>query len=258
MQIQSQLVASELAGMRSLAAKGYAPRVKIDQLEESAANLDGEMGAHRSDVARLNAAIGETRLQIANYRFQRLQDIADKLRAAQEQLRTLEPQLSAARGQVDRALIKAPLDGAVFNLTANTVGGVVMPGEKLMQVVPSKVGVVVEARIAAQDAAEVRVDEEAQVRFPSFHERNMPTIHGRVTSVSADSYADQRTGARFYLVQVRVEDRDLGALRRARGTADVLKPGLPSDVSITLRKRSALEYAFEPLVQAFGHSFHER
>ncbi len=257
LETQDRLVANQLTSMRALAAKGYAPRLKVDQLEQSAASLQGESGARRADVARLGASISETNAQLANYRSGRLQDIAEKLRAAQDDLRTLEPLLAAARSELNRAQLRSPMDGHVFGLAANTVGGVVAPAEKLMQVVPSSKALMIEAKLAPQDAADVHLGQTAQVRFPAFHQRNMPIIRGKVESLSADSFSDQRTGARYFVAQIRINDSDMAALREARGAAQSLKPGLPADVTITLRKRNALQYIFEPLYQTFGKSLHE-
>lgn len=255
---QDKVIDREIGGFRTLAAQGYAPRVRVDELERTAAGLKGSLGSRQADAARLSSSIGETQLQIADHQLQRAQQVEEALRDADAELRNLEPQLADARGALRRAQIRAPVDGTVFAAKANTVGGVALPGEKLMMVVPSELGLVIEAQVAAKDAADLHAGAQAEVRFPAFHQRDLPIVEGVIRDISADSYRDDRTGIQYYLAHVHVPDAQVAALKRARGGGQALKPGLPAEVVVTLRRRSALQYMFEPLLQAFSHSFNQR
>lgn len=257
LQEQSKVLNRQLDAMRSLAAQGYAPRIKVNDLEQSAAALQGSMGSRQADAARLASAVGEARLQITDHGLQRDRQIAEELRAAQDDLRALEPQLAAARELLRRAEIKAPVSGKVFALETNTVGGVARPGETLMRIVPDRQDLVVEGRLPARDAADVRVGQAARVKFPALRDRSIPTFDGVISRMSADSFIDERTGAQFYEVEIRVDKGELERLKRGQGASQGIRPGLAAEVMVTLRKRTALQYALEPLVQAFGRSGHE-
>jgi HlyD family secretion protein len=183
--------------------------------------------------------------------------IAEELRTAQDDLRALEPQLAAARELLRRAEIKAPVAGRVFALQANTIGGVARPGDTIMRIVPDKQDLVVEGKLLARDAADVHVGQAARVRLPALRDRRIPTLEGVISKMSADSLIDERTGARYFEIEVRVNKDQLEMLKRIRGVKQALKPGLGAEVMVTLHKRTALQYALGPLFQAFGRSGHE-
>lgn len=215
------------------------------------------MGARQADSARLASAVGEARLQITDHRLQRDRQIAEELRVAQDDLRALEPQLASARELLHRAEIKAPVSGKVFALQTNSIGGVAKPGETLMRIVPDKQDLVVEGKLAARDAADVHLGQTARVKFPALRDRSLPSVSGTISRISADSYIDERTGAQFFEVEVRVNKGELETLRKVRGAQQAIMPGLAADVMVTLRKRTALQYALEPMIQSFGRSGHE-
>lgn len=257
LQTQDEVLGRQIDAMRTLADKGYAPRVKLNDLEQTAAGLKGAMGARQADAGRLSSAVGEARLQITDHGLQRDRQIAEETRAAQDDLRALEPQLAAARELLRRAEIKAPVSGKVFALQANTIGGVAKPGDVIMRIVPEKQDLVVEGKLPARDAADVRVGQEARVKFPALRDRSLPTVSGTISRISADSYIDERTGVQFFEVEVRVNKDELETLNKVRGASKALIPGLAAEVMVTLRKRTALQYAFEPLLQSFARSGHE-
>lgn len=257
LQTQDKVLGEQIDAMKSLAEKGYAPRVRVNDLEQQAAGLKGSMGSRQADAARLASAVGEAQLQVTDNKLQRERQVAEELRVAQDDLRALEPQLAAAREVLRRAEIKAPVSGKVFALQANTIGGVTKPGETIMRIVPEKQDLVVEGKLPALAAADVHVGQQARVKFPALRDRSLPTINGVISKVSADSYIDERTGAQFFEVEVRVNKEELATLNKIRGAQRALMPGLAAEVMVTLRKRTALQYALEPMLQAFGRSGHE-
>lgn len=258
LQRQSRAIGNELRGVQSLAAQGYAPRLKVSELERSAAGLEGAVGARQAEVARLTSAVGEAELQIGEYDLRQQRLLEEELRGAQDDLRVLEPQLARARRGLAQAEVSSPASGRVFALKVNAAGGVVAAGEMLMRIVPDDQEMVIEGRLSAQDAAEVRVGQSAQISFPAFRAENLPILTGVITHISADSYRDERTGAPFFKVEVKTPEDRLAALRRIRGSAEALMPGLDAEMRVVLAKRTALEYALEPLTRRFSRSLHER
>ena len=126
-----------------------------------------------------------------------------------------------------------------------------------MDIVPDAAPLIVEARLSPNDVADVTIGQETQVRLSALHDRSLPILKGKVTQISADSLTDERTGARFYAVEVTVPVNLVLALRKAEGRTAGLRPGLPAQVMIGLRKRTALEYLLEPLTQSMSGSLHE-
>ena len=253
---QGRLIDEELVGLRELSERGFVSKSQLRSAERAAAGLDGDHGALRADVARTSESIGETRLQAVSLDRNMMEQVADELRAVQVRLSEIEPQLAAAREQIERSRIRAPAAGRVVGLSVFTVGGVVTAGETLMEIVPSDRRLVIEARASPTDADDLAVGMDTQIRFPALQERNMPILSGRIESVSADSFEDERTGVRYFKMRVEVPPEELAVIRRFRADGG-LRPGLPAEVMVPMRKRSALAYLIEPLTQSLWRAGRE-
>jgi len=254
---QQALNDAELKGLRDLAAEGYAPLTRVRAAERAAASLEGDSGAQRAEMAKLRASIGETRMQVAADDSVRTQQTADELRKAQADLQTLLPQWRAARDQVARADIKAPADGTVVGLLVNTVGGVVAPGARLMEVVPARAELVVEAEVSPRDATALKVGQHSQIHFTAASSRAMPAVSGTVRRVSADSFVNEKSGKPFYTAEVAVSPVDAARLEHTPGGEGALRPGEPVQVMIPTRRRSALQFWLEPLSQTLWRSLRQ-
>lgn len=254
---QARLINEELIGMRSLADQGYAPLTRVRALERTAAALNGEEGQLRAQIAQANEAIGETRLQMNGVGTQMGEEVADQLRQAEVQLNELEPRLSATRDQIARATVRASATGRVIGLTTFTVGGVIAPGQNLMEIVPDAANLVIEARVSPNDADDLVIGQDTQIRIAAFHEVSLPLLHGRLLRVSPDSFVDEESGRAFFRAEVSVPPTELARLREA-GVTRPLQPGLEVEVIVPLRKRTALSYLIEPLTHLIWRSGREQ
>jgi len=252
---QQRLIQEELQGMRSLAERGYAPQTRVRALERTAAQLDGELGSLRAQVARSREAVGETRLQMSGVSTEMAEDVADQLRQIDVQLNELRPRLTELRSQIARSEVRAPATGQVVGLTIFTQGGVIQPGQTLMEVVPADASQIIVAQVSPNDVDNLRAGQTTEVRFPGLRERNPPTIHGRVTRISADSFTVEETGASYFRAEIVVPAAEMAKLGRA---ANTLRPGAPVEVIILLRKRTALSYLLEPLTNNLWRSGSEQ
>jgi HlyD family secretion protein len=188
---------------------------------------------------------------------QRALTAASALRQTEDQLNDVGPKLAAAHAQLERGTLRAQTDGLVAGLAVFAPGALVSPGQKLMEIVPTHRELVVDARVAAADVEGVSAGHKAEVRFLSLNSRQMLVLKGAVTQLSADSFTDDRTGQSYYTVEVTVPPDQL-ALLNAQGADSFIRPGVPAEVIIPLRKRSAFDYLFEPLSQALWKSFRQR
>lgn len=252
---QQRLIQEELAGMRSLAERGYAPQTRVRALERTAAQLDGELGSLRAQIARSREAVGETRLQMSGVSTEMAEDVADQLRQIDVQLNELRPRMAELRSQIARSEVRAPATGQVVGLTIFTQGGVIQPGQTLMEIVPADASQIIVAQISPNDVDNLRPGQTTEVRFPGLRERNPPTIHGRVTRISADSFTVEETGASYFRAEIVVPAAEMAKLGRA---ANTLRPGAPVEVIILLRKRTALSYLLEPLTNNLWRSGSEQ
>jgi len=253
---QLRLINEELDGMREAADKGFVSKNRIRALERAKAELEGQRGQYSATIAQSAGQASESRLQSLEAQSNYMERVATELRDVENSLNDVLPKLNAARDQLARTEIRAPVSGSVVGLTVFTPGGVIEPGQKLMDIVPERAPLTIEARLSTSDGDDVHRGQEALLRFESLHERTLPALRGQVTRVSADAFTDDKTGASFYTAEVTVPLSELKKIEEVRG-ADVLRAGLPVVVEIPLRKRTALQYAFEPLTASFKRAFRE-
>jgi HlyD family type I secretion membrane fusion protein len=175
------------------------------------------------------------------------------LRDTQARLLEVIPRLVNARAVLSRMEIRAPYAGRVVGLNIFSVGGVIQRGEKILDLVPDKESLVVEAQIAVEDISEIRPNMRAEVHLTAYKQRITPIIHGSVLQISADRLTDNRTGVPYYTALLRVDERELEEIPNVQ-----LYPGMPATVMIPTIERTAFEYLMGPLILSFNHSFRQR
>ena len=253
---QVKLLDDELNGMKQVAAKGFVSQNRVRALERARADLIGQRGQYSGTIAQTQGQASESRLQSLEAQSNYFERIATELRDVEASLNDVLPKLAAARDQLARSEIRAPASGMVVGLTVFTPGGVIEPGARLLDVVPDRMPLTVEARVSSSDGDDVRVGQTAFVRFETLHERALPALKGRVTRMSADAFTDEKSGVSYYTAEVAVPLSELRQIQELRGP-DALRAGLPVSVTVPLRKRTALQYAFEPITSAVRRSFKE-
>jgi HlyD family secretion protein len=188
----------------------------------------------------------------------RAEEIAKDLHDVNFQIDDLLPKLAPLKEALAQTKIRAPVSGEVVGLQVFTVGGVIAPGEKLMDIVPKNAPMVIEAQIPANNMDGLYVGQSTEVRITSMHDRRLPILRGSITELSADSMVDEKSGQRYYTMEVTVPEAEAKKIDELRGPNGGLRIGLPVQVVVPLRKRTAWQYLTEPLTQAFGKSFRER
>jgi HlyD family secretion protein len=253
---QQRLIGEELDGLKKIAEKGFASINRVRELERAEAQLQGQQAQMEAEYARAGEGIGETRMQSLSVSRDRLAQVESDLKDTQAKISETLPKLVATREQLQHSLVRAPATGQVVGLQVFTVGGVVAEGEKLMDVVPDGRELVIQAQLSPNDADDAFPGQEAQVRFVSVHDRSLPLFTGKVRTVSADSFTDEKTGRSYFRTEIVVPEAELNRVRKVLGQGE-LRPGLPVEAMLTVRKRTALQYLLEPLTGALFRSGHE-
>ena len=233
----------------------FKPVNRIAALERNAAAIEGEGGSLRAEVARIRDAIGQTRLETVGVSTKLYEDVAEQLRTVEIQLNELQPQLAQLRRQIANARILAPATGQVLGLTVFTEGGVIQSGQTLMEIVPDKASQVIVASINPADIDNLRVGLETEVKFPGLRERNPPILRGAVTRVAADAITPEGAKESEFRVEIVVPPSELEKLGRS---ADAIRPGMPVEIVILLKKRTALDYLIEPLTRSLWRTGSEQ
>lgn len=255
---QERLISEELAGMQTVAEKGFVSKNRIRALQRAQADLVGQRGRLQAAISESSESVGESRLRIVETERAQQDKIASELRDVEFSLGDVMPKWQAARDQVARTEVRAPATGTVVGLSVFTVGGVVASGQKLMDIVPDRTPLVVEARFSPNDVDDLVAGQQADIHFTGLFERNLPALQGTLERLSADSFVDEKSGEAFFTATVVVPPDQINLIKQARGADFSLRPGMPVQILVPLKKRTALEYLTQPLTEMLWRSFREQ
>lgn len=246
------LINQELAGLEALYAKGQVPVTRVIANKRERTRLDGERGALISQIAMTRGRISETELQILQIERSFREEVLKDLREAQAQVAGLAERRIAAEEQLSRTEIRAPQAGFIHELSVHTIGGVVTPGETLMQIVPERDALVVEARLSPSDIDQVVIGQPAFITFSAFSQRTTPQLDGHIVALSPDLIQDPKTGLAFFTARVALDPGQLERLGELK-----LMPGMPAEVFIRTGERPVITYLLKPLADQIRHTFRE-
>lgn len=244
---------SEAEDFRSLFREGLGDNQRLRELERQVLQFEGENAQHRAEVSRLRSQISENRLQreVRQQEFQ--SEVGEQLRQAQSQIAEAEEQITSLSDQVQRTVVVAPVPGSVVDRQVHSVGGVIRGGDTIMDIVPSRGGFVIEARVPNRDIDQIFIGQEANVRFSAFNQRLTSEIPGEVAYVSADSFEDEATGQRYYRARIRVTNQG-----RDRMTEQMqLLSGMPAEVMIRTGERTFASYIAKPITDMLSRAIRE-
>ena len=251
---QERLIEEELNALKPAADKGFVSVSRIRALERARADLQGQKGQARANVGEAQLSAGADRLRQLETEKEYREKASSELKDVTFQIDELEPKYRAAREQARLLDIRAPVTGSVVGLNVFTVGGVIAAGQKLMDIVPEHANLVVAARVSPDDIDDVWVGQKAEVRFSGMHDRGLPLLSGVRTKLSADALTDEKSELSYYTAEFEVPESEIDKLKDVRGPNFQLRAGAPVQVTIPVRKRTALQYAFEPLLGTLRHS----
>jgi HlyD family secretion protein/epimerase transport system membrane fusion protein len=250
---QIVLIDEEIQGVEQLYRKGLERKTRLLALQRGRADIEGNRAERRARIARAEQAIGEAELQIIAQGTAQLEAINEEASRIQSELAEIEQRLAASRDVLERTLITAPVDGTVVALRFRTPGGVIRPGEPVLEIVPDSEELLIDARVSPMDIDVVRAGLPARVVLPAFQQRHMPQIQGRVRQISADAITDPQTGQRFFEARIEIDRNQLAALEPALE----LTAGMPAEVYITTGERTALDYLLSPFYDSLRRAFRE-
>ncbi|HEY2359390.1 MAG TPA: HlyD family type I secretion periplasmic adaptor subunit [Phenylobacterium sp.] len=250
---QIKLTDEEMGGYQKLYDQGFAPKPLILRYQRSLADLKGRKGSLIADIARLRQQGGETRMQVAANRDTRTSQAAEGLRDTQTKLADTMPRLAASKEALDHTVVRAPVDGFVFNLTQFTVGGVTGPGEVLMEVVPANAPIVVSAQILPTDIDKIRVGMDARVRFTGLNQRWHGPMAAKVVLVSADKIVNEKTGTSFYRADLRIDSKELTKLKQSAQ----ITPGMPASVMVVTGEKTIMGSLLSPISDTIHGALHD-
>jgi adhesin transport system membrane fusion protein len=202
------------------------------------------------EATRARKAFADARIKydsvVTSTELDRAQEYSDVLR----ELSTLRQNLKASTDQLDRTLLRSPMRGIVNNLSVTTIGGVVRPGEEILQIIPLDEELFVEARVKPEDIAGVRRGQAATVKLSAYDYTIYGTLKGEVKLISADTFKDDRArdpdGDPHYKVTLAVDTEHL----TARQSELEIRPGMQASVELHTGSKTVLQYLLKPLYKS--------
>ena len=237
------LAREESAMMGPLVAKGIEPRIELIRTRQREASALGEMKRAQINVARAKLEVSEAENELSRVEKTFFAQAVDELTKAKAELTELAGELPALQDKVERTDVRAPITGVVNRVLVSTVGGVVQPGETIVEIVPSNDTPLVEAKIAPSDIGFLQIGQEARVKLSAYDSSIYGSLDGFIETISPDAILDEETGDRHFLITVRTAET---SIRTKKGELKVL-PGMAADVEMLNGKRSVLAYILKPL-----------
>jgi len=243
----------EAQDYRSLFKEGLGDNQRLRELERQALQFKGDIAQSRSKIAELKSQISENKVQkqVKLQEFQK--EVGEQLREAQGNIADAEERITALSDQVKRTTVISPVTGTVVGLKVHTVGAVIKPGEPIMEVVPSGDDFIVETRIPDRDIDNIFPGQYAEIRFSAFNQRLSNVIDGEVANVSADSFEDEATGAKYYKARVKVTEDG----KREMTENMQLLAGMPAEVMIRTGERTFASYMIKPVTDMLARAMRE-
>lgn len=247
------LARERLKMSRSLLSEGLTAKMEHLKLKAEVEELQGEMQSLEPAVPRARAAVAEAeqRLKEAQHGFE--QEAQEHMGQTEQAIAQLREILAEANAQGLRAEIKSPIDGVVKNLRYYTIGGVISPGEPIMEIVPTGDKLVVEAKLNPTDRGYVSEGQPAIVKISTYDFVRYGGLDGMVTHVAPDSSAGEN-GVPFFRVIVETDKTYLGP---REGQLPII-PGMQATVDIHTGRKSVLEYLIKPVLKLRHEAFRER
>ena len=239
---------------KSLLADGLTPRMEHLRLEREVEELAGERTVIDQTVPRAQSALAEARAKLTGETERFRREATETLGRLEPEIAQVREGLSNASERAERTEIRSPIDGIVKNLRFHTIGGVVRPGEPIMEIVPVGDELVIEARLSPVDRGYVREGQRAVVKISTYDFVRYGSLDGMVDRIAADTNTDSATGRPYYEVIVRTDRSYLGKI-----PGDLpITPGMQATVDIHTGARSVLSYLVKPVLKLRYEAFRER
>ncbi|MEJ3643979.1 HlyD family type I secretion periplasmic adaptor subunit [Pseudomonas bubulae] len=241
--LQRTALAEQLQGLRELAREGYIPRNRLLDSERVYAQVLGSISEDYGRIGQLQRQVLEMRLKIRQLAEEYQKEVRTQLADTRVRTEDLRNRLASAEFELANSQLRAPVAGIVVGLDVFTEGGVIKPGQALMEIVPQGEPLLVEARVPVELADKVHAGLPVELMFSAFSQSTTPRVVGEVMLVSADRQVDERTDEPYYTLRAQVTEAGMAQLAGLQ-----IRPGMPVEAFVRTGERSMLNYLFKPLL----------
>lgn len=237
-----QVAQQQYKVIENLSKNGAASHLELLDGQSRVQKLNSAISEAGASIPRLRAAVSEIESKISETGARFRAEASSELTQVRTELERSSHEVSSETDRLERNVVKAPVSGFINRMSITTIGGVIRPGEVLMEITPDDDRVVVEARARPNDRANLRPGLPAKVRLGAYDYATYGSLEGKVTEVSADTLVDEREG-RYYRVRVDAEKRE------ESGKNLSILPGMTATADVVVGKRTILSYLLSPLLK---------
>lgn len=249
---QLALLNEELGNTRGLVKEGYVPRNRQLELERQVSESSTAIAELQGNAIRAKRTVAELRQRAIVRQQEYRKEVESQLADATREALSDSGKFLALQDELARTEIRSPASGQVVALAIQTVGGVIAPGQKLLDVVPANESLLLETRVPPNLIDSVKAGMPVDVRFSSFARSPQLVVQGKVVSISADLLTDPQNGIAYYLARVALTPEGLKMLGKRQ-----MQPGMPVEVVLRTGERSMLTYLLHPLTKRIAASMNE-
>ncbi len=249
---QLKFLEEQLVNLRDLAKDGFVPRNRVLDVERTYTQLLGEISADTGNIGRIQRQIAESEQRRIHRLEENQKEVRQKLSDVQREIEALSSRLYGQDFELANIEVKAPVAGTVVGMNVFTVGGIIGPGFKLMDIVPRDDLLIITGQVPVHLIDRVHVDLHVDLIFTALNQKKTPNIPGIVTQVSADRLTDERTGFPYYNIKAKVTPEGMKKLFDQQ-----IRAGMPVEVFIKTGERSLMSYLFKPILDRVHSSMSE-
>jgi len=247
------LINKEVKMMRPMVIQGVKSRVAFMKLQREQNSIQEELHSAQFTLPRIKAGISELNNKIAEVKGEFKNQAKKELNEAVAELMRIDEDYVALDDQISRTLVRAPTNGIIEEISINTVGGVIKPGDKLIEIVPTDGSLWMEVKIKPSDIAFIYPGEKAVVKITAYDFAIYGSLQGEVVHIGADTTKDSKDNA-FYLIHIKTNKNFLGTAKKPLK----IIPGMMVNVDIMTGKKSVMNYILKPILKARQYTFTER
>jgi adhesin transport system membrane fusion protein len=247
---ERDLAAEELNVTRPMVASGAVSTVEVLRLERELNRASGELEQTKAQIQRVNASISEAQERVESVRLEFANEAGEELSLTLTRINALRQAGAGLSDRVQQTNVVAPVAGTVNQLYFNTVGGVVLPGRDIVELVPADDTLLLEVRVRPQDIAFLAPGQLANVKVTAYDFVVYGGLEGRVEQIGADTVLDEEGNA-YYEVTVRTDQTDFGP-------DSPIIPGMTVEVDVITGKKTVLAYLMKPVLRARQRALSER
>lgn len=249
---QLAFLKEEIADTNFLLDKGLARKPRLLALKRAEADAGAKMAGNAASIAESRGKLVELEGRQRQLNLVRDQDIAKQRHVVSEEVGDLRHRIAALRDQLQRSELRAPESGKVVGLNTRDLRAVLPPRETLLEIVPMKDRLVIEATLRPTDREEVYVGQAARVRVGALNVRSRPMLEGKVVNVAADALTDATSGVVSYKTEL-----ELVSTIEVAPYLSSLLPGMPVEVFVETGERTFAEYLLQPIMLRMHRAFKE-